>query len=48
MANLPADSLYRKTVRVSLLTEMVQLWKRAAQHEQGATQKPSVEQRMAA
>lgn len=48
MANLPADSLYRKTVRVSLLSEMVQLWKRAAQHEQGATQESTVDQRMAA
>jgi fatty acid desaturase len=34
MAELPEDSLYRKTVRVSLLSELLALWSRAKHHEQ--------------
>lgn len=48
MANLPADSLYRQTERLSLLSEMVQLWQRAKEHERGVAPKSTVERRMAA
>jgi hypothetical protein len=31
MAELPADSIYRETVKVSLLGEIAQLWKRSSE-----------------
>lgn len=53
MESLPADSLYRKTVRVSLLAELRALWGRAAEHEKSAREKANgekavVERKMAA
>lgn len=48
MAQLPADSIYRQTVRVSLLAELRELWNRAKAHEQTGGQTVEAPRRMAA
>ena len=40
MAGLPADSLYRETVKVSLLGEVAQLWQRSAEAHQETKKLP--------
>jgi len=48
MDHLPPDSLYRETVRISLLSELRELWKRAAMYERNvATEKPEESRRAA-
>lgn len=47
MAGLPNDSLYRDTVRVSLIGAIVELWQRAA-HRKGTTEVASPSARAAA
>jgi fatty acid desaturase len=48
MAGLPANSIYRETVRVSLAGAIVELWQRAAHRQTHATSQQAHEQRSAA